>query len=228
MHDTTNMRDDSVSQGPFPPSRSNYSNETAEQQAQHREIALEHARRRRKRGSPKKNVRIRELERVFADRYGAVLPDDDSGLDDIFTMAHHLAHLDAPDRRISAWVRRWAPWHGDDKTAALIEAVLRKPLKWTADRLAQRLGLDYATRTRLAITTIGAVDCKKAKRVKLRRKRDAARQKARRAKAGAAPHAMSAARTEPWKALGISRRTYYPTANLALLALIRRQHILRI
>jgi hypothetical protein len=158
---------------------------------------------------PKKNVRIRELERVIADRYGAALSDDDAGMDDLFIMANHLAHLDAPDRRILAWVRRWAPWHGDDKTAALIEAVLRKPLKWTADRLAQRLGLDYATRTRLAITTIGAVDCKKAKRVKLRRKRDAARQKARRATAGAAPHAASAARTKPWEALGISRRTYY-------------------
>jgi hypothetical protein len=187
-----------------------FSDETERQRALHREIALEHGRRRWKRGSPKSNVRIRELERVFVDRYGgAVLPDDDSGRDDIFVMANHLAHLDTPDRRILAWVRRWAPWHGDDKTADLIEAVLRKPLKWTADALAKRLGVDYATRSRLRLTTVGAIDCGKAKRARLRRKRNNETKQARRTKAGAAVHAASVAQTKPWLALGISRRTWY-------------------
>jgi hypothetical protein len=186
-----------------------FSGETPAQQARHREIAIEQRRRQRKPSSPKKNVRICDLERIYADRYGPVLPDDDAGRDDLFVMANHLAHLDAPDRRISAFVRRCAPWHGDDNTAELIEAVIAKPLKWRADKLAQRLGLDYATRTRLGITTIGAIDCKKAKRGRLRGKRAATREMERRAKAGAKPHALSAEQTKPWIDEGVSRATHF-------------------
>lgn len=108
----------------------------------------------------------------------------------------------------NAWVRQWAPWYGGDRTTTLINAVLRKPMKWTADKLAQRIGLDYATRTRLAITTIGAVDFAKAQRVKRRRKLNNARKRMRRAEAGAKPRAMSEARLKPWIALGISESTY--------------------
>jgi hypothetical protein len=136
-----------------------------------------------------------------------VLPNDDAGRDDIFVMAHHLAHLDASDKRIRAWIEWWAPWYS--QTEALIAKVLPKPLKWTADELAKRVGLNYATRTRLKITMIGATDCGKAKRALLRKKRAAARERARRAKTGAVPHATSAAQTEPWKSRGISRATYY-------------------
>ena len=182
-----------------------FANETPKQQAQHREIARRH----RRRGKLKTNVRLRELERVFADRYGPVLPDDDAGRDDIFVLVNHLAHLAGAERKIHARVSRLAPWMGDDQTAALIEMVMPKPMKWTADQLAERIGLDYATRTRLRITTIGAVDCQKAKRARLRKKRDAARHKALRAKAGARPRAASAAQTEPWKKEGKSRRTWY-------------------
>jgi hypothetical protein len=183
-----------------------YADETPTQQADHHEIAKKYARKRKH--APKTYRRICELEIIFTDRYGAVLPDDDAGLDDVFVMANHLAHLDEPDRRIAAWVQRCAPWHGDGRTAELIEAALRKPLKWTADKLAERIGLNDATRTRLGITTIGATDCKKAKRETRRKQRDAARHKALRARAGAKPQALSEARLKPWLALGISESTY--------------------
>ena len=212
MHGYFNSQDRTASQArALPPFEKSFANETAEQRFDHRIIALKHRlalRWRRKRHDPKTYIRIRELECFFADRYGAVLPDDDAGIDDIFVMANHLAHLDAPDQRIMAWLRRWAPWHCDDRTAALILVVTPKPLKWRADKLAHRLGLDYATRTRLGITTIGAIDCGKVKRASLRRKRAAARERARRAKTGAAPHATSEARLKPWLELGISESTY--------------------
>ena len=191
--------------------REKYSNETPKKQALHHEVALEEKRKRRKRqASPKTYVRIRELERVFRDQYGAILPDDDAGLDNIIVMANHLAHLDRPDKRIASWVERWAPWHDDDdETTALIESVMVRPLKWKADKLAQRIGLNLATRTRLGITTIGAIDCGKTKRATLRKKRDAAGHRARRADAGASPHASSVEQAKPWLALGISRPTYF-------------------
>ena len=191
----------------FRSSAKKYANETPKQQADHHEVAKKYARKRKH--SAKTYRRICELEVVFADHYGAVLPDDDAGLDDVLVMAHHLAHLDEPGRRIAAWVRDWAPWHSDDRTAELIEVVLRKPLKWSADKLADRIGLDDATRTRLGITTIGAIDCKKAKRAALRRNRKNVARQARRLEAGAKPHAASVEQMKPWITLGISRRTYY-------------------
>ena len=81
--------------------------------------------------------------------------------------------------------------------------------RWKADALARELGLDDATRTRLKIKTIGAVDCGKSKRMNRRRRKRIAADRARRAKAGARPHAQSAAATQPWLDEGISRRTWY-------------------
>jgi hypothetical protein len=203
MHGQINNQRRTVSQASF-------ADETPAQRLLHREVAWRDRQRKLKRSPrPKLFFRIRDLERFFADRYGPVLPNDDAGRDDIFVFANHLAHLNKPDQRIRAWLRRWAPWYGDDRTDALVREVMAKPQKWRADALAKRIGLDDATRTRLKITTIGATDCGKAKRAALRTERNNAAKRARRAEAGAASHAASAARCKPWAALGISRRTYY-------------------
>jgi hypothetical protein len=183
-----------------------YADETPTQKAQHREIARRH--RRRKRRSPKfPNLRKRELERLFVERYGKPqLPDDDAGRGDLRVMADHLAQLG--EGHIWRFARTWARWADDGEVDELIGQV-GPGKRWKADALAKELGLDYATRTRLNIRTIGAVDRTKAQRARRGKKRKAAAEAARRAKAGAAPHAASAARTKPWEALGISRRTYY-------------------
>jgi hypothetical protein len=190
--------------------RKSFASETPQQQAQHLEIKLRYGRKRR-RNNPQTYNRVCELERIIDDRFGpgAVLPDNKAGRAFIFAVVNHLAHLDAPDGRIRTWLGRRAPWHDEDRTAALVDAVVPKPRRWRADPLAKFIGLDYATRTRLRITDIGAIDCGKTRRATLRRKRAAAREKARRAKTGVAPHATSAAQTKPWKARGMSRATYY-------------------
>jgi hypothetical protein len=187
-----------------------FANETPAQQAKHREIAQEYGRRakRKRRLAPKVYIRISDLDRVLVDRCGPVLPDDDAGIDDIFLMAHHFAYLDNPQQCIRAWLRLRAPWHGDARTEELIKKVMWKPLKWTADKLGQRLRFTDADRDRLDVTTIGGFDCPKAKRVRRRRKRAAARERERRAKAGAKPQALSEARLKPWLELGISESTY--------------------
>jgi hypothetical protein len=81
--------------------------------------------------------------------------------------------------------------------------------RWKADALAREIGLDDATRARLNIKTIGAIDCTKAKRKTRRRRKRIAADRARRAKAGARPHAQSAENLMPWIDAGISRATYY-------------------
>ncbi|MFK4727124.1 hypothetical protein ABIE89_008224 [Bradyrhizobium niftali] len=194
-------------QGLLAARENNFADETPAQQAAHREIAWRYHQPKR-RWSPKMFVRIRELERVFRDRYGEQLPDNAAGRDYVFLIANHLAHRDDPER-IAEWVRSWAPWLDQDDADDLIARTMRRPYKWTADKLAERLGIDYANRTRLKLRTIGATDCKKTKRMSLRRKKHAALAKARRAKAGAKPRELSTERLKPWNAQGVSRSTYY-------------------
>jgi hypothetical protein len=96
---------------------------------------------------------------------------------------------------------------------SLTAEAIAKPRKWKADRLADRLNLYEVERSRLGITTIGAVDADRAQR--LARRQDRARQRkeeSRRAK-GAKPRveyeANSLSRNEPWKVLGMSRASWY-------------------
>jgi hypothetical protein len=180
--------------------------------AKHREIALNYARQRRKRGRHRTGVvafRLRDLQEFFGDKYGSMFPaDDDGGLDDLVVLLHHVAQL-GDARALRAAAARWAPWLSDKGFTAITAEIDRKPLRWRADSLARRIGLYDAKRTELGITTIGAVDFGKAKRENRTKCNDAAYQKARRAKAGATPHSGSAEQIMPWLALGISRPTYY-------------------
>jgi hypothetical protein len=185
-----------------------FANETPRQQVQHREIARRYARKRRT-PTVKQSVRIRELDRLFEYRYGKTLPNDDSGYDDAFVMACHLAHLAEGPARITCWMQMKAPWLIGDDLASLIEMATRRRTMWKADALADRLNLDYETRQLLGIGTIGAIDFRKRSRTALRRKKDAERKRASRAKAGVKPQAQSARRQQPWKQLGISRTSYY-------------------
>jgi hypothetical protein len=43
-------------------------------------------------------LRIADLRRLFTDRYGPVLPDDDAGRGDAFIMACHLGWCPDPER----------------------------------------------------------------------------------------------------------------------------------
>ena len=121
------------------------------------EIARKYARRERQPVSLVA-LRIADLRRLFRARYGRTLPDDDAGREDARIMAHHLARLANPERRIAAWLELHAPWMAAADVATLITKVMTKPLRWRADKLAVRLNLFDAERHRLRITTIGAVD----------------------------------------------------------------------
>jgi hypothetical protein len=159
-------------------------------------------------------IRCAELERVFKARYGRTLPDDDAGRDDAMVMACHLAHRsgDAP-QRIVAWLSRAAPWMTCAERDELVAAVIAKPLRWRADKLAARLGLTDAERKRLKIRTIGAVDLGTAERATRRAARKVAIERERRRANGAKPRAEyeagSMSTRQPWRDAGISRRSWY-------------------
>jgi hypothetical protein len=182
--------------------------------AKHREIAIRYRNGKEKNPVSMAVLRCAEINRLFADRYSRVLPDDDAGRDDARIMAHHLAMMSGDQRsRLKSWLTVWAPWMPPDELAALTDAAIAKPLRWLADTLGKRLGLREADRARLGITTIGAVDMTKAERETARKARMRQAKREQRRKQGVKPRAeylaTSAERTKPWEAEGISRRTWF-------------------
>lgn len=161
-------------------------------------------------------LRVAELNRLFVHRYGRELPDDDAGRDDAQIIAHHIAAFSIqPEKRIVDWLGLRAPWMAPEIAGNLATAVLVKRIRWTADKLAARLGLTSAERNRLKITTIGAIDQTKAERLaeRQKRKRHADRERRRRkrqaAKSRTDYETQSMTRQKPWEGLGMSRASWY-------------------
>jgi len=113
----------------------------------HAEIKRRHGAARRDR--PKVGMaalRIAEIRRLYRDRYGRVLPDDDAGRDDLLVMAQHMARRPDGPRLIRMYIELEAPWMTPDATDELIARVIAKPLKFRADTLAHRLRLTAVAR----------------------------------------------------------------------------------
>jgi hypothetical protein len=128
-------------------------------------------------------VRLRELERLFAKRYGDTLPNDDAGWGDLVIAAHTIAGLGGEiETHIVAWASIWAPWLATARAEQLAAHVKANPLKFKADTLGWRLGLTVMERAALDITTIGAVGVNKEQRAAERKEKQAAAARVRRAK----------------------------------------------
>jgi hypothetical protein len=181
--------------------------------ARHAEIARRYDRKRDIEPVSVGALRVTQLQRLFVDRYGHQLPDDDAGRDDAFVMAHALAWRPNAQRRIPAWLSLNAPWMGSTEAQALTTTVIAKPIRWSADKLGKRLNLTEADRHRLKITTIGSVDVNKAERLARRQERKRLREQERRRAAGAKSRAeyeaQSISKAKPWEALGMSRASWY-------------------
>lgn len=164
-------------------------------------------RRNHRRGGPPSisTLRRAELVRLFESRFGKVLPDDDSGSEDVCLFADHCGMN--REHILQAFCRSYAPW----LTAGEISEILaqRRVASWAADDLGRKLGLRDAERTTLKIRTIGAIDCGKVARKKRRKVKKREREAARRAAAGATPHKRSVSRLKPWDSEGISRTEWY-------------------
>jgi hypothetical protein len=92
---------------------------------------------------------------------------------------------------------------------AIADQAAEIPYLWKADQLAKYLGLTYAQRQALRLTTIGSVDIgKRARRVLRQRKDRLAKERKRRA-AGLRPQSESLSAIKPWRELGMSRATWY-------------------
>ena len=128
-------------------------------------------------------------------------------------MANHLAHFGGSPERIVARIVEWAstcaPTFPTDKVAARAKLIAANPCKWTADKLAWRLGLTMERRTMLKIKTIGAIDVKREDRPVWLREHHRQRKEGERRAAGAKPQASSNNAKKMWELMGMSRATWY-------------------
>jgi len=99
----------------------------------------------------------------------------------------------------------------DAEVDAIIDDVEHKRTRrrFSADNLGRWLGLAFEVRKALRITTIGSIDVNKRARKALRKKWDRAYQAAKRRARGVRPQSESLSATQPWRELGMSRRTWY-------------------
>jgi len=92
-------------------------------------------------------------------------------------------------------------------------SICRKHL--SADNLARFLGVTFAQRQDLGLTTIGSVNVKKRARKELRKRACRLRKERMRRARGMRPQSESRSATQPWKVEGMSRRTWYRRNKLA-------------
>jgi len=181
-----------------------------------------HARRRAVKKFSRARKRLREIERIIADRHGCVPATDDADLylEPVANCFHAIAA--GRDRSVSVdgivklfwfWCQTWAPHVSSGEATDIVRHVHAGSPKLIADDIVGKaLRLTYADRLRLKIRTIGSFDADKALRAKLakarRRERDRLRAAEKRRANGATPRANSLSQTKPWEEMGISRRTY--------------------
>jgi len=122
-------------------------------------------------------IRLSELTRWLHDANGAgtELEPTAESYAIVRIFAHHLGGLPDAPRRITAWRETYASWLLPRDLERLICEVTECPLKWSADKLAWKIGLTDTKRTELKIRTIGAIDCNREQREQRRKAKRKAR-----------------------------------------------------
>lgn len=116
-------------------------------------------------------IRIAELQRWLGDQIGSGVELEPSqrseGIARIFV--HHFVVLADGNRKAADWLTTYCPWIETQDREHMITEANHCPLKWSADKLAWKIGLTDAKRTELKITTIGAIDCSRDQRAARRK-----------------------------------------------------------
>lgn len=163
-----------------------------------------------------RRLRLGNLRRLFRDRYGAVLPDDDAGRSDLYELLLPISVGPHPDIKMPSAIEVWAPWMKQGETDALVEHIHRTPLcerKPTSKQLGERLRLTVTERQRLKLWTIRPYNMDKEELAAWRKANARARMRRLRQKRGSRSRtaylAQSKSRQKPWEKAGVSRATWY-------------------
>lgn len=163
-------------------------------------------------------LRLSQIRKLLEDRRGAGLAGATLVAEEERCFRGALPSILEPSGRsirpslALSWAEHWTPALLAERGAAWIEELaaqhLARPRHLKADALGRLLELSDEERTRLRITTIGAIDKSKRKRTAERKEKDRERKRQARAAKGATPRDRSLSAVKPWEELGISRRTW--------------------
>lgn len=120
-------------------------------------------------------LRLADLTRWLDDKYGqgVELEPCQPSADIARIMVHHFVVLADGNRKAADWFNVYCPWIERRDRESMITEANHCPLKWSADKLAWKIVLRDEQRSRLKITTIGAIDCNLEQRAKRRKQRRA-------------------------------------------------------
>jgi hypothetical protein len=163
-----------------------------------------------------RRLRLGDLRKLFRDRYGPTMPDDDAGREDLHELLLPISVGPHADIKMPNAIEVWAPWMQQEEADRLIDQVKRTPV-WqripTARQLGDRLQLTNAERERLKLWTIAPYDLSPEQMVEQRKAKKRARMRRLRLLQDRQPRAeyeaSSANHKKLWKIEGISRRQWY-------------------
>ena len=163
-----------------------------------------------------RRCRLGELRRLFRDRYGPFLPDDDAGREDLRELLLLASMAFNGGRIMRNVLSQAAPWMRTAEAAQIIDDVNRTPIhlrKSSARRLGDRLRLTSQERHRLAIRTIRPFDRTDEELKANRKAKDSARKWRKRRTAKMKPRDAWLANCntvlKPWVKAKMSPRTWY-------------------
>jgi hypothetical protein len=188
----------------------------------HGEITDRYARRERAKRQGKRSFSLLGLWvadacRIMRRRHGVVMADIELVRDDLRYLALLMSRLERGKRRFENFAGVNAAWLMDSERDGMWAAAIADPRRPTAIEIARYFELEWIERARFGIRNLPATDVKGPELRKLkaerRRELDRERKRRKRAKRGAVSRAkylaIAASTTQPWKAEGCSRATWY-------------------
>jgi hypothetical protein len=168
-----------------------------------------------------RRLRLGNIRVLLRHRYGATLPDDDAGREDLLELLLPVSlQANSPSKAMRNAIQTWAPWMAENETNDLIQKIELTPPKLryrTPEDLGLRFNVTMAEREQLRLWMIAPVDLTETqlddrRRVR-RRATDRLRKERARREAGARSRqaylAASLSLRKPWAKDGISRAQWY-------------------
>jgi hypothetical protein len=129
----------------------------------------------KKKPLPRVVLRLRNIEKFMADLYGSILPEEDEGA--LVDLSVLVATAKAAGKPAINFIRKWAPRMRQDEAERFVAEVDINLAFLDADAIAKRMGVNFASKERLKVRTIGAYDVPKAERKRIYRQRYEAKRK---------------------------------------------------
>ncbi|MGZ4862850.1 MAG: hypothetical protein ACXV2E_08740 [Halobacteriota archaeon] len=159
-----------------------------------------------------RRLRYGALVRLFRDRYGHQLPDDDAGREDLWLLVTNVSLAAAePQKKMRHVIDVWAPWMSAAKCEAYVTRVWGLDIyerTRTARELGEQLRMTNGERERLKLWPFKPIDATDEEIAERRKARRNERRRTKRGRTRAEYLANCMTRKRPWEAEGISRRTW--------------------